>query len=500
MQLLNFLFGIFALHGESALLLGVVGVVGVEALVFVHLGVVESEFVGDGLELLKDALVHREFLPPEAEGFEALLELFGLGLLALQSGGALFQALLGLGQLLLRLVEALGDGFDFAVDGMALFDVGLLDAQLGFGFSFALSGNEELLVSLGQLDLLLLHLVGEDLLLALEPSNAGAVFVDLLKEGAKFLHGVEAFEFFLFTALCEVVFVDVGKGFVGGVKPLSQDLVLMVPVEEGVDVLLLRAAVGNGAGEVGDALLVLLHLGLAKAPSGCLFAACIEFGHGLSGFSSEGENLLGDVAVDVCSGELFEELALVFAVGEEESGEAVLREEDGADKLVVVEPHDALHFLVDLPDTIGEEGLFALRQELVEGACGAGESAVAREAHAPMGFVALAGGHDKTHTSVALLCTASQEGARVGGIELLRLFVGTGGEVGAHAFEARSFAVEGKADGIEEGAFAGSCVAGDGKKSCRAERFGGEVYEVFASDGGEVAEGDGFDGHAAKRL
>ena len=117
-----------------------------------------------------------------------------------------------------------------------------------------------------------------------------------------------------------------------------------------------------------------------------------------------------------------------------------------------------------------------------------------------MGFVALAGGHDKAHTSVALLCTASQEGARVGGIELLRLFVGTGGEVGAHAFEARGFAVEGKADGIEEGAFAGSCVAGDGKKSCRAERFGGEVYEVFASDGGEVAEGDGFDGHAAKRL
>ena len=93
MQLLNFLFGIFALHGESALLLGVAGVVGVEALVCV----VESEFVGDGLELLKDALVHREFLPPEAEGFEALLELFGLGLLALQSGGALFQALLGLG-------------------------------------------------------------------------------------------------------------------------------------------------------------------------------------------------------------------------------------------------------------------------------------------------------------------------------------------------------------------------------------------------------------------
>ena len=222
-------------------------------------------------------------------------------------------------------------------------------------------GNEELLVGLGQLGLLLLHLVGEGLLLALEPSNAGAVFVDLLKEGAKFLHGVEAFEFFLFTALCEVVFVDFGKGFVGGVKPLSQDLVLMVPVEEGVDVLLLRAAVGNGAGEVGDALLVLLHLGFAKAPSGCLFAACIEFGYVLSGFSGEGENLLGDVAVDVCAGELFEELALVFAVGLEEGGEAVLREEDGADKLVVVEPHDALHFLVDLPDAVGEEGLFALR-------------------------------------------------------------------------------------------------------------------------------------------
>ena len=202
-------------------------------------------------------------------------------------------------------------------------------------------------------------------------------------------------------------------------------------------------------------------------------------------------------AVDLRARQFLQQHGLVRRLCLEEIGKTVLRQDDGACELFVVEPHGLFHPRLQLRSL----HLFALRGEAGEGAFGRVVSAGALHAYTPAGFVALAGGGGEHHGATALFLSAPQDAGGVAGLHLLG-FVGHELEVllgkALGVFKTRRFVVKGQAHGIEDGGFSRPGVAGDGKESRRAQRFFGKVYGLFAFEGGEVAKDDFFYLHVGK--
>lgn len=216
------------------------------------------------------------------------------------------------------------------------------------------------------------------------------------------------------------------------------------------------------------------------------------------GFLCEREDVHGHVAVDFRSGEFFEEHGFLCAGCFEEVGETVLREDDGAGKLGVGETDGAFYATVYL---IAVYDLF-LRSQLTERAFWRTVVAASCDAYAPRGFIAFAVGGGEHHGATALLLSAAQDVGRARGLYALCFFGGLVEIFLRYAFDvfkARGFVVECQANGVENGAFAGARVAGDGKESGGAQGLLCEVYGLFALDGCEVVENYFFNLHFSFR-
>ena len=171
-----------------------------------------------------------------------------------------------------------------------------------------------------------------------------------------------------------------------------------------------------------------------------------------------------------------------------------MREDDGAGELFVVEPHGLLDALLDF----GAFHLPALGCELRELAFGRVVGARALHPHAPRGLEALPGGIGEDHGAATLLLSAAQDARAVAGLHLLGL-VGDELEVFLRDFfgvlEAGGLVVEREADSVEDGGLARARVARDGEEPGGAQGFAGEIYGLFALDGGEVAKDNLFNFH-----
>ena len=232
-------------------------------------------------------------------------------------------------------------------------------------------------------------------------------------------------------------------------------------------------------------------------------ALCRKEVHFRFGLFGEREDALGNLGVDVSSCEFLEERTLVGVAGFEEVGKAVLCQDDGARKLRIVQSHRLFDGLLSLGDAAGDERELSAVGDGAERAFGFVEMAVAVHAHFPLRFVAFAARIDKSDACPSLVGAFSEERTGVLRRKFGQIFCGVFALVlrkSLHVFESWGFAVECQTHCVEECAFAGSRVAGDGKKSGRPERFGGEVDGMCACKRGEVVQGDEFDGHAGVYL
>ena len=185
-----------------------------------------------------------------------------------------------------------------------------------------------------------------------------------------------------------------------------------------------------------------------------------------------------DSRVDLCARDLLQELRFLVAFGPEKVGEAVLCEDDGAGKLVVVEPDEPLYLALH----IARIKVPVLRRSLCEGARGRIVGAGALHPDAPRGLEC-ALGRGECDRCAALFLAAAQGVACVVGLE-----VGLLVDAGALLLEivARGAVVEGQADGVENGAFARARIARDGKQGRLAERAACEVDNYVPPEGGDI--------------
>lgn len=282
-----------------------------------------------------------------------------------------------------------------------------------------------------------------------------------------------------------------------GVGELGEETAVFVePVE-----------VGLGAGEV------LAASGEGEAGSGAGLLGQFTFVRRERGLAleAEGEFLdveaFGPIAVEGGDGESFEPLGTgqglkdqgaVAVVGLEEGGEIILGEEDGAGELVEVEAD----LLLDGGEDLGlaaalEEGASGAIEDVaeVQGHFGALEGSFGTQAGSadmPAGGVGDGIHADEGDLGEAFGGAAAEEGCRV-----LRLdfAAGVGDGIAAGLGEPGGVLEEGEAEGVEDGALAGSGGAADGEQAGGRQGFGGEIDAVGSGERGEVAEPDAEDLH-----
>ena len=189
----------------------------------------------------------------------------------------------------------------------------------------------------------------------------------------------------------------------------------------------------------------------------------------------------GDAAVDFGAGDLFEQRRAFVRCGAEEGGEVALGEEHGAGEALVVHAGEAFDGGGDVFEAGGKEfAAFGVGQ-FVFGVLEFAACFAPRAVLAPMAAVAPGAGAEGDF-GVA--------GAAVAAHDFVACF--------ADARKARGAAVEGEADGVEDGGFARAGRAGQGVD---VVVVGGVVEVDFpgAGQGVQVGEADGVDTHGVGR-
>ena len=169
----------------------------------------------------------------------------------------------------------------------------------------------------------------------------------------------------------------------------------------------------------------------------------------------------------------------------EEVGKAVLRQDDGARKLRIVQSHRLFDGLLSLGDAAGDERELSAVGDGAERTFGFVEMAVAIHAYFPLRFVAFAARIDKSDACPSLVGAFLRKDRASCGESSGRFSAASSRwscESRSTFFESWRSAVECEAHGVEECAFSGAGVAGDGKESGRPEGFGGEVDGVCACE------------------
>ena len=169
-----------------------------------------------------------------------------------------------------------------------------------------------------------------------------------------------------------------------------------------------------------------------------------------------------------------------------------MRQQRSARELLVSEAGDFLNLPVDLSLCPAE--LFGLGSQPAKLALGRLDVPVAVDAQAPFGLVAPAVAGSEGHAAVCFTAPPPQQVAHVVGLDgahlsLHQALLGVGFKA-LHAVEARRAVIERQTDGVEQGRFACTRVASNRKQARRAQRFNGEIDDLFAFERRQVTEYD----------
>ena len=172
-----------------------------------------------------------------------------------------------------------------------------------------------------------------------------------------------------------------------------------------------------------------------------------------------------DGGVELGAGHPFEQGRTLVGARLEEGGK-LLRQDDGAAKLLPGEPYQLVDAILQLPlaatehltrHHVGQAALLGLKAPL---------GAVAGPAHRPAGQPDAVVTAAKLHLGETAGMAAAEDAAHVVGLELLLVVHAAHfGHVLAIGDKARHLVVECQTDGIEQGTLAGAGIAGDGKQA-----------------------------------
>ena len=189
------------------------------------------------------------------------------------------------------------------------------------------------------------------------------------------------------------------------------------------------------------------------------------------------ENVGGQFAVDGRACHLFQKRGPVAPFGKEEAGKAPLRQKRGLGEAFEVHAGELFHLGGHVVDLVGQREAFGV-EEFVAGRL--------KLAVGPAPCLALA----PAASEIALRGAEGHVGkavARAAAHDVVTAL--------AYPAEAGRTAVEGKAYGVENGAFARPRGPGDGENAVRFVFGGAEVDAPFTGKGVQVAEAQAQDAH-----
>ncbi|MNJ31029.1 hypothetical protein D3C77_256490 [compost metagenome] len=195
----------------------------------------------------------------------------------------------------------------------------------------------------------------------------------------------------------------------------------------------------------------------------------------------------GDGGVELGARHPLEQGGALIGARLEEGGKLPLRQYHGAAELLPGEAHQLVDAILQLPLAagkdlprldVGQAALLGLEAPL---------RAIAGTAHRPARQPDAAVAAAELHLGTAAGVAAAQDAAHVVGLELLLVIRPAHlGHVLAIGDEARHLVIEGEADGVEQGALARACIAGDGKEPGSPQSATGEVDGESPGQAGQV--------------
>ncbi len=191
--------------------------------------------------------------------------------------------------------------------------------------------------------------------------------------------------------------------------------------------------------------------------------------------------------VELGAGHPFQQGRTLVGARFKEGGKLPLRQDDGAAKLLPGEPHQLVDAILQLPLAatehlarrhVGQAALLGLKAPL---------GAVASSAHRPAGQPDPAVAAAKLHLGETAGVATAEDATHVVGLELLLVIHATHfGHVLAIGDKARHLVVERQTDGIEQGAFAGAGIAGDGKQAGGSQGTASKIDGKGAGQAGQI--------------
>ena len=212
----------------------------------------------------------------------------------------------------------------------------------------------------------------------------------------------------------------------------------------------------------------------AFAFQSCQFLRCIAIPF---------KDVTSDGTIEFRACQFFQKHRFVRLLRSEEVGKTVLRQEDGACELRIVQSHCPFNCFREV--TLVK--LLFSRCEHGQRSFWGGELTARSHFDAPSGFVALSAFVGKDHCTASTLAPTAQQVTDIACLQRRRVgSIGRGVNLSASfgSFKAWCFVVEREADGVKNGGFSRTGVAGDGKECCRAQWLRCEINDLLAFNGG----------------
>ncbi len=211
------------------------------------------------------------------------------------------------------------------------------------------------------------------------------------------------------------------------------------------------------------------------------------------------EGGLAEAAVEAGIGELFQEGAALVVVGLEEGGKFALRQQHGAGELGQGQPKAGFEQFLEFAFLAAgqERAAVEIRKALAAG-LQAAVDLLAGALDLPACAVAVTVDADEIDLGVAAAAAAAQQVALVATADL-GIYLGHLVQR-RNAVEPRRAAEQRQAQGVENGALAGTGGPGDGEQPGAGQGFGGEIDDLLTGQRRQVLQADGEDFHRSSSV
>ncbi len=212
-----------------------------------------------------------------------------------------------------------------------------------------------------------------------------------------------------------------------------------------------------------------------------------------TGFFGLVEGAAAEAGVQRGVGEFFQQFTAVVIVSLEERTELTLRQQHSASELFKVQAQRGFQLGFVFAFLAGEQLILIDVAQALPTGLELAASLLASTIGFPARAIAAPIDADKIHFGIAFTGAASQQGARVASGDFT---VSIGDfRIAAGVVQTRYGAEQCQAQGVEQGAFAGACGAGDCEQAGAGQRFSGEIDLERPGQRGEVLQTNGENFH-----